>query len=348
MEVPSRIRKNVNPITSECQIIPNATTLKRGRLVLGVLLCIRGNKIHYYSFVTQGKQSVFEEWLFRMPVYLGLNKIKDFQQLKSVLQTSINIKKDINVDDTTKERKASVRQEIKENAFDEIRKTFSHIEAVTISNAVNASANKILDSINGLTENIKSGFNVLDIKAQTNKDLIESIVDHNLTLARKIQDLEREISSLEVTNEYHVSNSLNFNDCNFNTNDDLYERYHHTSHHDDEQSTAGGNGAQSFQEHTYEDTPDNSPFGDGGVRVFESGEVIKEHHWDAFYHHYSKIDILDVIYAEIQWLKNNNYKLVVEQLAPLVMGISPPILHQPKMTSLFTVFKILRTSRISR
>lgn len=344
MEVQQKIRKNRNPITSECQIIPSATTLKRGRLVLGVLLCIRGNKIHYYSFITQGKQAVFEEWLFKMPVQLGQRKVKDFKELKTLLRTNVVFdSKDSKVDDKICKTRRNLEN------FEEIRKTFSNIEATVISNAINSSTIKIIKSIANLKEVVEFGFESQNKKAQTIQDSLEHLDNYSQILEMRIQKLKDEIELINITHEYHVTNSLNFNGCNFQTQEDVFEKYHYApTNASEQQSTAGEKEARNHRAKMEEDMPEDTPPGDDEVRVFRFGEAIQSRHWDKFYRYYSKIDILDVIYAEINWLKDHNYAAEVERIAPLVMGKSPPITSQPKQTSLYAVFEILRTSRISR
>lgn len=352
----AKIRKHINPITSESQILPCATMLKRGRLSLGVLLCIRGNKVHYYSFITQGKLAVYEEWLFKMPVQLGQVRVKDFNQLKQLMtgkQVDNNSNSSNNLENRNKGNNLENRNKCERKScakctnydFAAIRATFDKIEATVLTNTINSNFERIFHTINNLEDSLHGKIEDVNNKTRILEDDIQLVIDQNLSLNRKIDELKTLIGSLDLTHEVHVSNSIAFQDCYFNSQAaNLFEEQStagDTTMHDSEEKDSSTHHMDS--KHDYHESEE-----DHEIRVFSVGDYIQRHHWDKFRRYYMKMEILDVVYAEIEWLKRYNYLEAVEQLAPLVMGRSPPIINQPKDQSLNTIFGILRTSRICR
>lgn len=361
MEVPSnigtKVRRNITPVKLEDQIIPAAAVLKRGRLDLGVILCIRGNKVHYYSFILQKKVSVFEEWLFKMPVKFGQQLVNDIDHLKKMMKKQSLPK--CSVKDKEKEK----AKDVPKLNFNTIRDTFSNIEAVTLSNSINSSLCTITSAIDRLAHEVSS-----------NNKFIRSIqqdcckVAHNLaeseiktrTTQEQLNALDAKISALDshlinlhkynlndrsgTHQEIHVTNSLTFQDCNFNKPAEEYEQASTTTTQP-EQSNASdrdedpliNNSETSDSDNEREDFP-----------IFKVQTTLMEHHWKRFQLYYKRFNIFDVYFSEIQWMRNNGMLELVRKLAPYVLGQAPPIKHQPVGKSLRILFDILRTSRVCR
>lgn len=344
----------MTPIKSEDQILPSAAILKRGRLDLGVVLCIRGNKIHYYSFINQRKVAVFENWLFQMPVKLGQQCVRDFVHLKKLMTVKIE-----NQDNKCTRKINGVHKDL----FSNIRATFSKVEAITLSNCINTNSNTMFEKLDLIYKDIKdlkmiSNNNERDIQAilkqfscASERDKVKTRIqmEQISELADTISTLERELKALRLENyhqENHVTTTLNFNDCYFNQPTEEYQSKASTFFEDEDLRDQQSNASE------VDEDPNELKCGTSSdkdkVRVFTVNSVITEHHWNKFQMYYSKYPLMDVFFAEITWMKNNGMLELVEQIAPYIMGKAPPILDQPVVQSLWILFNILRTSRICR
>lgn len=360
MEVPTnigtKVRRHITPIKSENQIIPAAAVLKRGRLDLGVVLCIRGNKVHYYSFIKQGKESVFEEWLFRMPVKLGQQRVENFIHLKKLLSTVHTKDKRVsdidnhNVNDTKREKEKETERCVHGDLFSSIRQTFSKVEAVTLANCVNENSCTIIDKLNEIhnllkTSKVEMRKNQTEMQFETQMHLerIEALNNTISTLQKKLNDL----SLINNYQENHATTTLNFNGCYFNQPaDEFLNREEASTNSGTQQKRPSASESEDDQEFESANTLDSSD--EDGVNVFKVNSVINEHHWNKFQMYYRRFPIMDVFFSEITWMKKHGMFELVREIAPYVMGPAPPIQRKPIIQSLRILFNILRTSRICR
>lgn len=335
--IESKGRRHITPVKSEDQIIPAAAILKRGRLDLGVVLCIRGNKVHYYSFISQGKVAVFEDWLFKMPVKLGQRPVEDFSHLKKLLKENFVREKK-----TKKDVPPSFN----------IRNVFSKIEATTLSNCINSNTCTILkhldEAIIEIKESNNSAFNRMEMKISNKTRHIQERIEN---LAAEIFAIQVQLEKLrdnnfrsgneQYYNEFHVTNSLNFQDCYF---EQPVEEFRSPTFKEPQQQSA----ASDDEDPTPESKDHDSTTDEACVSIFRINSVIKEHHWKKFLNYYRRYSIIDVYFSELQWMRDTGMSELIERVAPYVMGNDPPIKYSSVEESLRILFDILRTSRIRR
>lgn len=335
----TKVRKHITPVKAEDQIIPAAAVLKRGRLDLGVVLCIRGNKIHYYSFASQGKVSVFEDWLFKMPVKLGLKPVSDFNHLKNLFKLNLQ-----NVN-----HKEKTKKDVPVN-FKTIQNVFSKIEAVTLSNCINSNTCAILKQLDKLTIDIKRNseetrkFEVKILEeARTTQERINGLTEDISTIHDQLNDVKNKINYEFSGNnhqhqEFHVTNSLYVKDCYFEQPVESFRK----SASEEKQKQSNASAQDTDSPKTQETSEEEN------LLVFRVNSVIKEHHWKKFLMHYRSYSIIDVYFSELQWMRDMGMFELVKKVAPYVMGDNPLIERYTVEKSLRILFDILRTSHICR
>lgn len=332
----------------ENQIFARASVIKRGRLAIGIVLFVRGNKIHYYSPAHQKKISVFSDWLFSMPVSLGDKQIKDFDQFKTELTVSREI---ISFE---KQRHRNIK---------DIRNVFSNIETQVISNSVATLTNQITKQNESLQRQLTSIQETLKKQDQPTRFIDNNINTNIAHIEKELQKLREVIKQIDISQETHVTNELKFENCHFATNEqsrgDQFNDQSQENSDDDTIPDASQDGWQQSSEDSDEDiASDAASAHEDTHRLYQTDKGTAFHLfcWKkslsaykrrAFINYYKQFPIVDVVHGELQWLKEHNHLDAFTCVAAL-FDRGKPYQFEPRYQFLSSLFDILKFSRLNR
>lgn len=332
------LKRNYTPSPCEDQTLPHASIIKRGRLAIGVVLFIRGNKIHYYSPTLQKKISVFSHWMFSQPVRLGDKIVNDFEHLKKLMKISL------------------------EDLFGKQRQQ----QNLTICN------NSLKEKINDISDSMSRLLVEFDLQnTRINKEL-EILNASQSRINEEIKILNNTVNQI-TTNEVHTTNVLNFSNCEFNRDDGHYfddennpdaknwhsadEKYDNedcfhypknSSHNNSNTSDAAEASASNSSDARKAKYQDNTNVEEEKeIPLFTWKRNLKNAHLKSFTNYYQQFHTVDVIFSELKWLKEKNHLDAFKSVAAIYNAYKP-FEFRPELELLQQVFEALRTSHIVR
>lgn len=359
------LRKRKISTPSVDQLTPIATTLKRGRLDLGVLICIRGKKIHYYNFIEQRKVSVFDDWLFRLSVTYGGQRVTDLSHLQKLVRQPLIEKIEQHQEILILEKKLDTLSNTLETQNTEIKHEISQLQSRL--NSVNKSTqliNKISEQIEKLDftneYHVNNSLTFSNCHFNNHEDYAHSQYEHEQYESN--EDIEDETSQFyydqrDPTSETFGSNTSTDQRRGHTHQNDSNKQYQSSSHpytssnersqNTSQQCNSSWFNASDTRIHT--EASDTNE-GDNDVKlvpVFKFSGELKSWYLERFIKYYSKFHIFDVIYSELNWLKSRANLETFSIVAQMFDANRTDIHHRPHHY-LKRLFEILRTSRIER